>query len=206
MNALGAAILVIALGAAASPIQAVYDAESRGVVIPRVEARAVKLDGTFSPGEWDGAVRFRISRDIDLYLAADREALRIGLKYATPATSVDLFLTSDRREFLDLHASMRLGESRLAFPRTPEAGLGRLEIGRHVDWDANHQDQATSPAGVDGFEFRILRRRIGNDRLWLALQTWCEDRIGYPAAADLRSADGWVELVLPPLKPPVRTR
>lgn len=204
MSTMSAAILALALGATAAPMQASYDSESRSVDIPRVEARDVKLDGTFSSGEWDGAVRFRISKDVELYLAADDAALRVGLRYAQPPSSVDLFLTSDRREFLNLHASMGLGETRLTFPRTPETGLGRLEMGRHVDWDANHMVKDALP--VDGFEFRILRKRLGADVIRLALQTWSEDKIGYPAAADLRSADGWVELALPPVKAPAEAR
>lgn len=141
MSAVFATVLAIAFGAAAPPIQAVYDAESRSVVVPRVE-------------------------------------------------------------FLNLHASMALGETRLAFPRTPEIGLGRLEMGRHVDWDANHVEKEAPP--VDGS--RILRKRVGADAVRLALQTWSEEKVGYPAAADLRSADGWVELVLPPLKMPAEGR
>ncbi len=208
MNAVFTAILAIIVGAAAPPAQAVYDAQSRSVVVPRGEPRAINLDGTFSPGEWDGAVRYRIFADVDLLLAADDEALRIGLKYAAPAAfrSVDLFITSDRREFLNLHASMALGETRLTFPVTPETGLGRLEIGRHIDWDANHGDKAAPTVRVEGNEFRILRRRIGGDRPRLSIQSWLEEKVVYPAAADLRSADGWVELVLPPVKAPAATR
>ncbi len=202
MSAVLTAILAISLGAA-PPIRTAYDAQSGTVVVPRVDAQAVKLDGTFSPGEWDGAVRFRISADLDLYLAADDVSLRVGLKYAAPAEfrMADLFFSTNPKEFQYVHASAALGEARMAFPSGRPSRA--LEL-RHVDWDANFLDESAAPVKVEGNEFRILRKVLAGDRLRFAIQL--KDRVFYPAAANLRSADGWVELVLPPIKTAVGMR
>jgi|GEM_PF-1352247 len=217
------AVMILALAGSARPAERVPAASSpdapKRLAVPEGNGKPVLLDGLFAPGEWDDALKVPIHERIDLFLKTNSGHLFLGLKFEDAAgVIVDLWMTSDDKTVYQLHSSGQLGEGTLSLPAADE-WPGTL-IGYSKDWDANEiksdskkkaQWQAAGrPEGEyrkvlfpsDGKEFQIVLSKFPGRRLKMRFRSGDpEGLVIYPKNTDLKSADGWLELVVDVKKP-----
>ena len=187
----------------------------KSVVVPEGTGRPVLLDGLFSPGEWDDALKVPIHARVDLFLKVNSGHLFLGLKFDDAAGIItDLWMTSDDRTVYQMHSSGQLGEGVLYLPAADEIP-GTL-IGYTKDWDANEiksdskKKAEWQAAGrpVDGYrkvlfpsdgkEYQIVLSKFVSNRLKMRfLAGHPKELIIYPDKTDLKSTENWLELVLP---------
>jgi ketosteroid isomerase-like protein len=187
----------------------------KSLAVPEGNGRAVLLDGLFAPGEWDDALRVRIHERIELLLKTNSGHLFLGLKFEDAAgVIVDLWITSDDKSVYQMHSSGQLGEGVLSLPAADE--WPETLIGYSRDWDANEiksdskkkaeWQAAGRPAEgyrqvlfpSDGKEFQIVLSKFSGRRLKLRFRSGDnEGLVVYPENTDLKSTDGWLELVVP---------
>jgi hypothetical protein len=85
---------------------------SRPLAIPA--GRPVLVDGRVEPGEWWDARELAAAPDVRLYLKHDSQFLYVAVVRAQPALfGVNLYIGTDTAaDYLNLHASAKLGERR----------------------------------------------------------------------------------------------
>jgi hypothetical protein len=175
----------------------------------------VLLDGLFAPGEWDDALRVPIHERVELLLKTNSGHLFLGLKFEDGLGVIaDLWMTADDKTVYQMHSSGQLGEGTLTLPSADE----RKEtlIGYTKDWDANEiksdskKKAEWQAAGrpregyrqtlfpSDGKEFQIVLSKFSGRRIKMRfLAGDPKGLIIYPAKSDVKSTEGWLELVLP---------
>jgi hypothetical protein len=194
------------------------DAGSRTVVVPEVHDNHVVIDGLFSKGEWDDAVRFPISEHFDICLKSNSGDLFIGLKSAKPVGVVvsELWITSNDKDICHLHSSMTLAEGKMCFPIEEykpsfvvdysdgwEASCMKYNRAKHEGWIASGQPKGIENYDVifdklDGVEYKISQSKFSGSRVKLRIVLRePEQSSAYPKDADLKSAQNWVKLLLP---------
>ncbi len=157
------------LGSSAEAQQSTPDAARprlKGVGVPVVKAAGVVTDGTFSPGEWDGATRQPLSQNIDMYLMADSENLYVGFKLLKDVEAdlvSEVYLATSDKEFLALHSSGALGEGVNAF--SPDLRVASFSIGRNSGWESNVTGKGVR---CQGKEFKISRALVPGDGVIMA--------------------------------------
>jgi len=198
-----AGILCSGLRSSARAERAANSARPARIVVPAVKAARVVTDGTFSPGEWEGAFRQPLGDNFEIYLLADSANLYVGFKYlrdieSTPLSEV--YVATSDTEFLNLHSSGSLGEGVNSFP--PEGGRTRFSAGNATGWESN---VARVPARIQGKEYKISRAKLPGASVRFAalmsmLSFTVRETVKFPKDHGFNNADGWAELVLPPAK------
>ncbi len=199
-----------------------YDAQSKSITVPEGKSNQIVIDGIFSAGEWDDALKFPISEQFDLYLMVDSGILFIGLKSAKPLGMAvsEIYITSNDNEFYNLHSSARLGEGIISFGQSP-----KFTVNYYKDWEANfcqhnkvkYEKWVTEGKPLDdlekynetfektdGREYRINLNKFTGIRLkMIAGMTYTQGaakkNVRFPENASLENSDSWVELILPSL-------
>jgi SnoaL-like domain len=189
------------------------------LVVPEGNGKPVLLDGLFAPGEWDDALRVPIHERVEILLKTNSGHLFLGLKFKDGLGVItDLWMTADDKTVFQMHSSGQLGEGVLTLP-VPEAKpktITETTIGYTKDWDANEirsdskkkaeWQAAGRPAEgyrkvlfpSDGKEYQIVLSKFSSRRLKMRfLAGDPKGLIIYPENSDLKSAEGWLELVLP---------
>jgi len=189
------------------------------VRVPEGNGRPILVDGVFSPGEWDDAVKIEIRPGLQLLLKKNGGFVFLGLKYSPFTLSiVDLFISPDGKTVRQFHVSAQLGERLLV----SAAGGGEnppFVWGDTVDWYANEirwdagKAQALTKEGkdageaqqaalyrYDGFEFQIRQSKFDTEEWLVRLESpWPPDwdkPVVFPEGTSLTSTKGWLKIVL----------
>lgn len=194
------------------------DSGSRTVVVPEVSDNHVVIDGSFSKGEWDDALRFPVTESFVICLKANSGFLYIGLKSAKPVGVLvsELWITSNDRDVCHLHSSMTLAEGVMSFPMEEykpsfevdysdgwEASHMKYNRGRHENWIASGHPKGVENYDVifdklDGVEYKISQSKFPAAQVKMRIVLREPERVSvYPKDTDLKSAQNWVELILP---------
>jgi hypothetical protein len=194
-----------------------YNAQSKSIVVPAGDGHNIVTDGTFSEGEWDGALKFSISSNYEIWLLANSENLFIGLRSIRPVRKLvsDFWIVSDEKVIYQLHSSEALAQGVCSFPFNENNGK-HFSL-QNTGWSANFliTDKtrekewiaAGRPRGEkygliyppnDGKEYLVNRSLINGNRLKLRIRFYDSEReFGYPSDSHTQNADNWVELILP---------
>lgn len=110
---------------------------AKTLIVPEGKGNPVSIDGIFSKGEWDDALKVSISESYDIYLKVGSGNLFIGLKAAKPIGMLlsEIYITSNDREFYNLHSSMALGEGLIPFPS--DKSQVKFSVNNNKNWEAN---------------------------------------------------------------------
>jgi hypothetical protein len=186
--------------------------------VPQGDGAPVITDGIFTPGEWGDALEVVVNDGVRLYFKDYRGVVFVGVRGGQHGIGPsDLSLAAPGGAVHRLHVSFALGEVVL-----PAAGdAPRMRLGLTTDWYANElrRDEeefarlvkagGRSPMEImqatsypsEGLEFAIRRAKVPG-RVWL-LRLWTSAfvdgkpaMVTYPAAAQERAIDGWLELHL----------
>lgn len=178
----------------------------------------VITDGTFSPGEWDEALRVPVGNSVGLYVKRWRDVVFIGVRGEGGGAigPTELGLAVPGAPPLKLHVSAQLGENVL--PET--GGEPPVRWGLTSGWYANEQrwDEAArarmlregrTPNEIaravsypsDGIEFAVRRSKLEGDRWRVRLYASATDgdrhgMLTWPPGTEERNASGWAELRL----------
>lgn len=171
------------------------------IVVPAAKTGQVIVDGTFSPGEWEGAFRQPLGNKFELYVLADSESLYVGFRYLEDVESTPLsevYVAMNDTQFVNLHSSGSLGEGMNTFPS--DGRRPGFSVGNATGWESN---VARTPARIQGKEYRISRTRLPGTTVRMAafmsmMSSTLRESVSFPKDYDFSSPDGWAELVLPP--------
>jgi hypothetical protein len=191
----------------------------KAVTVPEGNGNPVLLDGIFAPGEWGDALRVPIHERVELLLKTNSGHLFLGLKFKDGLGVItDLWMTADGKTVYQMHSSGQLGEGVLSLPLADAKPRTMTEttIGYTKDWDANEirsdiQKKAEWQAAgrpADGYrnvlfpsegkEYQIALSKFSVRRLKMRLMASDQEGlIIFPEKSDLKSAEEWLELVLP---------
>lgn len=199
-----------------------YNAQSKSIIVPEGKSHQIVIDGIFSTGEWDDALKFPISEQFEIYLIVDSGILFIGLKSAKPLGMAvsEIYITSNDNEFYNLHSSLALAEGVIPFGQSP-----KFTVNYYQDWEANFckYNKVNYEKWVaegkpfddlekyneifektDGREYRINLNKFTGTRLKMIAgltytQGAAKKNVRYPENASLENSDSWLELILPSL-------
>jgi hypothetical protein len=144
--------------------------------------RAALADGRLEPGEWADARELAAAPDVRLYLKHDDEFLYLAVVRAQPAFfGVNLYLgVAETADYLNLHASAKLGERR-----------GRAGAWPEWDWWNNEGWAANLTRGVSFEERRFLPDTAKEFQIRLRRLPGRE----FALSLDLETADGATSLL-----------
>jgi len=193
--------------------------ETESIRVPEGNGRPVLLDGLFSPGEWEDAVKIDLRQDVSLYLKKCGGHVFIGVKITPFKTSVvDMFISPDGKSIHHLHASAQIGE-RLVDENSGPWDNPSFIWGYSADWYANEirwdngkmQDlikngkssgeaQEMSYFKYDGFEFQIKQSKFSSDQWFFRVEVPMGPDFGkpivFPSGTEMKSPKGWIRLEL----------
>jgi len=191
-------------------------ADFHRVVVPEGNADPMVIDGFFSKGEWNDAVKIAISENYSLYLKVGSGHLFIGLKSVKPVGMLltEIYITSNDKEFYNLHSSMALGEGIIPFPA--DSRKLKFSVNNNVHWEANccAYDKAEHEKWVAEGEPRerydtIFKKKDGKEykidlvkfpgaplKIMVGLRD-DQGAVHFPGDASLENCDRWLELILP---------
>lgn len=194
-------------------------AESKSIRMPEGDGRPVLLDGLFSPGEWDDAMKIDIQQNVSLYLKKYGGHVFIGIKVTPYKTFVvDMFISPDGTIIHHLHASAQISE-RLVNENSGPWDNPPFIWGYSVDWYANEirwdnenmqelmkqgksrdEAQEMSNFKYDGYEFQIRESKFASDqwlfRLEVPIAPEFDQPVIYPTGTVMKSTKGWIKLEL----------
>ena len=195
------------------------NAQERQIVrVPEGNGTPILIDGIFSPGEWDDALKISVRPTIELLLKKSSGYLFLGVRYSPFLLSVvDLFISADGKAVRQLHVSAQLGERLLNdTPGTdddPEFDWGDTAgwYANEIRWSARKmqalmkegkgQGEAQQAAcyRYEGFEFQIRQAKFGGDEWLVRLESpmppdWSKPVI-FPEGTNAASTGGWLKLV-----------
>lgn len=189
--------------------------QDRVLAVPERASAPILLDGLFTAGEWDDAVRIDGGGGVTLLFKRDAGHLFIGVRCpGLEAPVADLFIQPAGNEIHQLHASAQIGE------RVVVEGEDRPYVwGRSPDWQANEirwdqarmtqlmsqgveqavaQRQAMFP--YEGFEFQIRQKKFGGTEWRFRVEVRSHPNyqapIAFPAGTRATHAAGWLRLLL----------
>ncbi len=209
---------IILLAGAALAMGPLLAQERPAVRVPEGNGKPILIDGLFSPGEWDDALKIPIRPNVELLLKKTTGFIFMGIRY-TPFTLsvVDLFVSPDGKAIRHLHVSAQLGERLLndtAVPgKDPEFIWGDTTgwYANEIRWNERKvqalikegknggEAQQASLYKYDGFEFQIRQSKFGSDEWLVRIETplapdW-EKPVVFPEGTDTASTKGWLRLV-----------
>ena len=199
-----------------------YNAQSKSIIVPTGKSNQIVIDGIFSTGEWDDALKFPINEQFYIYLMVDSGTLFIGLKSEKSLGMAvsEIYITSSDNEFYNLHSSLSLAEGVIPFGQSPkftanyykdwEANFCKYNKVNHEKWIAEGKpfDDLKKYNEIfektDGREYRINLNKFTGTRLKMIagltyLQGAAKKNVRFPENASLKNSDSWVELILPSL-------
>lgn len=193
------------------------------IAVPEGNGKPVLLDGIFSQGEWDDALKLEIHPKVQMYLKKYKGHVFIGLRYLpSMGNGADLQISSDGKTIYHLHVSAQLGE-RLINENSGSFDNPSFIFGATSDWYANEirsnlglrdslikQGKSREEAiGIslykyDGVEFQIRQSKINSDVWLIRFSTaFPPGQVGekptvivYPENTKLTSTKGWLRLFL----------
>jgi hypothetical protein len=207
-------LLSILFSAAALPAQ-----EDRTVRVPEGNGKPILIDGLFTPGEWDDALKMEIRPDIHLLVKKSAGFVFIGIRYHPfNGSIVDLFLSPDAKAIRHFHVSAQLGERLLnevpGAGDDPEFTWGDTSgwYANEIRWNAakvqalvkegknQYEAQNESLYRYDGFEIQIRESKLGGESWLLRLESpgppdWSKPVV-FPEGTDAASTRGWIKLLL----------
>jgi len=186
------------------------------VVVPR--GNPIVIDGIFSKGEWDDALKLPISENYHIYLKVYSDTLAIGLKSAKPIGMLltEIYITSNEKEFYNLHSSAALGEGIIPFPSDLKSL--KFSVNNNSHWEASCdvidkvEEEKWIAAGKpndrekydkifkrkDGKEYKIELNKFSGTRLKISVGLRdAYEAAHFPDNFDFKSWENWLELVLP---------
>jgi len=193
--------------------------ETESIRVPEGDGRPVMLDGLFSPGEWEDAVKIDIQKNMSLYLKKYGGHVFLGIKITPYRTSVvDMFISPDGKSIHHLHASAQIGE-RIVNENSGPWDNPSFIYGYSVDWYANeirwdngkmqelmkqgksqNEAQEMSFFPYDGFEFQVKQSKFPSDqwlfRLEVPIAPDFDKPIIYPIGTAMKSTKNWIRLEL----------
>jgi hypothetical protein len=190
--------------------------------VPEGNGRPILIDGIFTPGEWDDALKVEVGSGRQLLLKRAAGFVFVGIRYTRFGAhgfhgSVDLYISPDGKAIHQLHVSAQLGERLLN--STP--GLEDdppFDWGDTSGWYANEgrwsqrkvealvkegwsrqEAQLMSMYRSEGHEFQIRQSKFGTDEWFLRLRTNNPPDFTpefWPMGSDPVSTAGWLKLML----------
>jgi len=195
------------------------EGDAGSIKLPAGDGRPVLLDGLFSPGEWEDAVKIDIQENVSLHLKQYGGYVFMGIKISPYKTSlVDMFISPDGKTITHLHTSAQIGE-RLVNEDSEPWDNPPFIWGNSVAWYANeirwdnekmqalikegksgNEAQEMSCFKYDGFEFQIKKSKFPSD-LWLfrievPMAPDFDRPVIYPSGTAMKSTEGWIRLIL----------
>jgi len=192
--------------------------ERPSVRVPQGNGKPILIDGIFSPGEWDDALKINIRPNIQLLLKKNAGFVFIGVRYSPYTLAVvDLCISPDGKAIRQLHVSAQLGERLLNDTPGPDDDP-EFVWGDTTGWYANEirwnagkaqalmkegksrdEAQEASLYKYDGFELQIQWSKFGSDEWLVRLESplppdWTKPII-YPEGTDAASTRGWLRLM-----------
>lgn len=162
---------------------------------------SILIDGLIEKGEWKGASKTFIKKDIVMYMLQDDEYLYASIQYDTSTYKnfyCDLFIELGKDSLLNLHASQQLGERILTGTEWTDREPA-FQWGYTKQWTANQIKFDRSKKQYIPFkaiEFQIAKTKLPKRRsLKVALQTrdmdWEQDLISWPNADMTANSMSW---------------
>lgn len=207
---IASAIIIISGNQFAQPSGKVkYDAQSKSIVVPEVKGSQIVTDGRFTEGEWNGAVNFAISENFEIWLLSCSGNLYVGLKYSGEVANYkqaldcvsEIYITSNGKEFYNLHSSARLAEGINKF--SDDLKQAKYSVEEVNGWEANFGiPTKDNNLKWNGKEYRIALNKFTTRSLKiaggiLAVNFSFRKSGNFPSNYDFKNPDNWVELILP---------
>ena len=219
-------LLIFCLGLSSFSVEAVdivtkvpgsLSDDSESIRVPEGNGRPVLLDGLFSPGELDDALKIDIQQNVSLYLKKYSGHVFIGIKVTPYKTFVvDMFISPDGKSIHHLHASAQIGE-RVVNENSSRTDNPSFIWGYSVDWYANeirwdnkkmqelmkqgksrNEAQEMSYFKYEGFEFQIRQSKFASNqwlfRLDVPMAPDFDKPVIYPSGTEMKSTKGWIRL------------
>lgn len=202
---------------AQSSNKAVYNAESKSIIVPEGKPVQIKTDGTFSKGEWDDAVNYNIPGNCKIYMKTVAENLFIGIKSEKPFVC-DLWITDNGNPIYQLHVSGALGQAEIISFPFKEDDQKRLVLNNNRNWEANYFTEnkakeaawiaAGKPKGekywkifdwAGALEYKINLKSFNlmKNSLRIKIDYYNFEEYRYPRNSSGENADNWLEIILP---------
>lgn len=194
-------------------------ADLEPIRVPEGDGQPVMLDGLFSYGEWEDAMKIDIHQNISLYLKKYSGHVFLGVKVTPYKTFVvDLFISPDGKNIHHLHASAQICE-RIINENSGPWDNPAFIYGYSVDWYANEirwdnekmqklmkmgknrdEAQELSYFKYDGYEFQIKQSKFASDQWWFRIEVPVSPEFNqpiiYPQGTTMKSTKGWIRLEL----------
>jgi 3-oxoadipate enol-lactonase len=193
--------------------------DTKSVKVPEGNGRPVLLDGLFSPGEWEDAMKIDIHSNVHLYLKKYGGHVFIGIKVTPYRTSVvDMFISPNGESIHHLHTSAQICERIVNEDSGPWDNPSFI-YGYSIDWYANeirwdnekmqelmkkgksrNEAQEMSYFKYDGYEFQIKQSKFPSDqwlfRIEVPMAPDFDKPIIYPPDTVMKSTKDWLRLEL----------
>ena len=172
--------------------------ESGAIIIP---------DGHFNEEAWDESLTFELAPEGKLHILQSEEEVLLGIQYKKALGKyADVLLSNDSMGTINLHASMQLGE-RLLVGNWNDT-IPAWNWGNNTGWIANtvyyreHNEKLLlmeSIAPYEGFEFRISKKKIRQNKLLLRLEIHdfmdTSKNEFYPVLSNRKDTSSWLEVL-----------
>lgn len=172
------------------------------IPVPHITSE-VMIDGVLSKGEWQTAKLINVPGVANLYFQESAEFLYIAIEYTSaPSGMVDLYLSPEKGEIHDFHASAKLGERTLR-----ENSDSGWVWWNNNGWIANvsrvdlFEQRTFMPTRVREYQIRRTRFPSSTWRVRFELTTMSTKNetqpvTVFPQNTTGRSTAGWLELNL----------
>jgi len=177
------------------------------VLVP--QGKPVMVDGKFSEQEWADAKTIAISEEVKLYFKQSEEYIYLGIEPPSKEYKggwVDLYISGNDGEILNLHASRKLGERKLINGEWKKwskwwtnEGSWRANYNRPNDIDENGESKVVYLKDK-GWEYQIRKSKFKKNQ-WkimfdISLVLKGFKSIKYPANTENIKSDNWLILQL----------
>ncbi|NIS15951.1 MAG: hypothetical protein GWN00_24285 [Aliifodinibius sp.] len=202
----------------ATPDSPIYSSRQREFIVPYGNGRPVMTDGIFQPAEWDDAATLVINDTVNLYFKQFSGHFFFALdSRQLLSPSIDLYISADKQNILQLHVSAQLGERMLR--ATPNEPLDTAWVwGRTSGWYANEfrwiyklldslvnidgldYETAINQAGFhhEGIEIDVLKSKIKGSIWRLRIEIWTArgkgEQLVFSQETERLSTTNWAEI------------
>ena len=194
------------------------DQSPSSIKIPEGNGKPVLIDGIFTGGEWNDAMKIEINRDVDLFFKKNSGHIFIGVEFQKfNYQFVDMFISPGKNRIYQFHSSAQISE-KIVDIASPE-DTSPFSWGFSKDWYANEirwnyamrdsllkagvdQSEAISRSSYeyDGFEFQIRQSKFKSDEWLFRIEIPCppdfENPVVFPSNADKKDTANWTKLIL----------
>lgn len=187
--------------------------------VPKGSGNPVLLDGIFSEGEWNDAMKVPMNDSITLYFKKYRGHFYLGVYTPVYAISVpNAFFQLNDSTILQLHVSAQLGE-RLLKPGSADDEDSGFNWGysdgwyaNESRWDQNRRNYLIDSLGQDnseafemsmfpreGTEIQILQSKLQSDslkfRIEILIPPEYDGHNHFPSGTKIKNTEGWTTLL-----------